>query len=290
MKDLLDPVHAAVHDGQPGGLGIQGLDGAEQVKDEEHDAHQVGDAHESGALQRQGDGRDGRRPQAVGQVQPQLPGGVVLLKLEIGVAAPLEVVRQLPGLFSQQIVGLDDPDAFHEVQHRLGEILVLLLPRHGVLEGLTLHAPGNEQHDADDRKGCQADPEVKAEQEDHQDGLGKNVAHHVRQYGHAVFLNEHHVGGKDGADFANVALGEVAHGHPPQVGAQLHPHVRKYQETRRGLEPVGDVVKEDLKQDADHQGDAVPEAVAGGDGPLVKAGEHQERQHDRRLGQQGFQE
>ena len=50
------------------------------------------------------------------------------------------------------------------------------------------------------------------------------------------------------------------------------------------------MVKEDLKQDADHQGDTVPEAVAGGDGPLVKAGEHQERQHDRRLGQQGFQE
>src|SRR5699024_12150208 len=40
VKDLLDPVHAAVHDGQPGGLGIQGLDGAEQVKDKEHDAHQ----------------------------------------------------------------------------------------------------------------------------------------------------------------------------------------------------------------------------------------------------------
>ena len=129
-----------------------------------------------------------------------------------------------------------------------------------------------------------------SQQEYHQDGLSENIAHHVRQYGHAVFLNEHHVGGKDGADLADVALGEVAHGHPPQVGAQIHPHVRKYQETRRGLEPVGDVVKEDLKQDADHQGDAVPEAVAGGDGPLVKAGEHQERQHDRRLGQQGFQE
>ena len=163
VKDRLDPVHAAVHDGQPGGLGIQGLDGAEQVKDEEHDAHQVGDAHESGALQRQGDGRDGRRPQAVGQVQPQLPGGVVLLKLEIGVAAPLEVVRQLPGLFSQQVVGLDDPNALHKVQHRLGEVLVLLLPRHGVLEGLTLHAPGNEQHDADDHQCSQADPDIEEE-------------------------------------------------------------------------------------------------------------------------------
>ena len=150
VKDLLDPVHAAVHDGQPGGLGIQGLDRAEQVKDEEHDAHQVGDAHKSGALQRQGDGRDGRRPQAVGQVQPQLPGGVVLLKLEIGVAAPLEVVRQLPGLFSQQVVGLDDPNALHKVQHRLGKVFILLLPHYGVPQGLAFHAPGNEQHDADD--------------------------------------------------------------------------------------------------------------------------------------------
>ena len=88
---------------------------------------------------------------------------MVLLKLKTGVAAPLEVIGQFPGLFSQKIVGLDDPDAFHEVQHRLGEILVLLLPRHGVLKGLPLHAPGNEQHDADDHQCSQADPDIEEE-------------------------------------------------------------------------------------------------------------------------------
>ena len=139
VKDLLDPVHAAVHDGQPGGLGIQGLDGAEQVKDKEHDAHQIGNAHEPGALQRQGNGRDSRSPQAVGKVQPQLPGGVVLLKLKTGVAAPLKVIGQFPGLFSQQIVGLDDPDAFHEVQHRLGAGNGLVIPAQPYgLDGLQL--------------------------------------------------------------------------------------------------------------------------------------------------------
>ena len=37
-KNFLDPVHAAVHHRKAGGLGIQGLDGAEQVEDEEKDA------------------------------------------------------------------------------------------------------------------------------------------------------------------------------------------------------------------------------------------------------------
>ena len=37
-KNFLDPVHAAVHHRKAGGLGIQGLDGAEQVEDEEKNA------------------------------------------------------------------------------------------------------------------------------------------------------------------------------------------------------------------------------------------------------------
>ena len=51
-------------------------------------------------------------------------------------------------------------------------------------------------------------------------------------------------------------------GIPPQVGTQLHPHVREHQEACRGLETVGDVVEEDLQQNADRHGDPVPEAVA----------------------------
>ena len=215
---------------------------------------------------------------------------MVLLKLEIGLTAPLEIVRQFPGLFPEQVVGLDDPNALHEVQHRLGEVFVLFLSRYRVPKGLPLHAPGNEQHNAEDHQSGQADPEVKAEQEDHQDSLGENIAHHVRQHGHAVFLNEHHIGGEDGADFADVPLGEVPHRHPPQVGAQLHPHIGEYQKASRRLEPVGDMVEENLKQDTYHHDNSEAEAVAGSDGPLVKAGQCKERQHNRRLGQQGFQE
>ena len=71
--------------------------------------------------------------------------------------------------------------------------------------------------------------------------------------------------------------------------AQLHPHIGEYQEASRRLEPVGDMVEENLKQDTYHHDNSEAEAVAGSDGPLVKAGQCKERQHNRRLGQQGFQ-
>ena len=171
---------------------------------------------------------------------------MVFLELDVGFAAFLKVFGQLFGFFPQQVVGFDDADTLHKVQHRPGEIFVLRLPFHGILECFSFHSSCDQQHYPDNHECCQADPDVEEQQEDNHDGFGEDIAHHIRQHGHAVFLDEHHVGGEHRADLADVPFGEIPHGHPPQMGAQLHAHIGEHHKPRRRLEPVGNVVKDDL--------------------------------------------
>ena len=74
------------------------------------------------------------------------------------------------------------------------------------------------------------------------------------------------------------------------MGAQGHAHVGEDHEACRRLEPVRNVVKEDLEQHAQDHGCPVSEAVLGGDCPLVKSCQQKEGQHDGGLGQERFQE
>ena len=171
---------------------------------------------------------------------------MVFFKADVGFTALFKVFSQLFGFLAQQVVGLDDPDALHKIQHRFGQVFVLLLPVLGIPERLLFHAPGDEQDDSDDSQRGQADPEVEEQQEDHHNGFRKNIAHHIRQHGHAVFLDEHHVGGKHRVDLADVSFGKIPHGHPPQMGAQFHAHVGEHHKPRRRLEPVGNVVEQNL--------------------------------------------
>ena len=53
-KDLLNPVHAAVHDGEPRGLAIESLNGAEQVENKQQDAYQEGGGQHRPAVQEKG--------------------------------------------------------------------------------------------------------------------------------------------------------------------------------------------------------------------------------------------
>ena len=64
--------------------------------------------------------------------------------------------------------------------------------------------------------------------------------------------------------------GEIAHGHPPQVGPQVHTYIGEHLEPRRRLEPVGDMVADDLEQDAGRHCDTVPQAVLWRDGFLIE--------------------
>ena len=53
------------------------------------------------------------------------------------------------------------------------------------------------------------------EEKYHHNDFREDVAHHIGQDRHAVFLDKYHVGGEYGTDFSDIAFREISHGHPP---------------------------------------------------------------------------
>ena len=212
-----------------------------------------------------------------------------MLKFDADPAAPDEIVCELRGTLSQQIEGLGDADALNIVQHRTGQGLALLLAGVGVGQGAPQRGPSQPPDNQHHHQGGQSQPGVKEGQPQHQDRLREGIAHHVGDIVHAVLLDEQHVGGEDGADLADVALGKIAHGQTAQMPPQLHAQVGEHHVPRRGLEPVGDVLAQALQQYTAHCARRQPQTQPRRHGPLEEGAQGQEGQRDGGLGQHGLQ-
>ena len=271
-------------------MAVECLNGAEEVKDEEQDTQQEGDGELPPAIEPERQGDHQHRAQTAHQIEGPHPGGLTLLELDADLAAPGEIFGELLGTLSQQVEGLGNTNALHIVQHCPCESLALLLSDIRVSQGAPQGSAAQLPNDPYHHQGGQSQPGIQEGQPQHKNGLGKGIAHHVGNVVHTVLLNEHHVGGQNGTDFADVALCEIAHGQAAQMPSQLHAQIGEYHIARRGLEPVGDVLAQALQQNAAHRAHRQPQAQPCRHGSLEKSAQGQEGQTDGGLGQHGLQE
>ena len=215
---------------------------------------------------------------------------MVFLKVDARLTAFTEVFRQLRRLLTQQVVGLDDADTLGKVQHRLCQVLTLGLADVRILQPLPAHPLGDGQHQQHQRTPGKAQPRMDGKQERQHNGLSEDIAHHIRQRGHAVFLNKHHVGGEYRADFSDAPLGKVAHGQLPQVRPQLHPLFCEHHEPGRRLQAVRRVLAEHLHNQTDCHSRSHGQAQAAAGTAVQKRGQHQKRHADGCFRQKGLQE
>ena len=94
-------------------------------------------------------------------------------------------------------------------------MFVLLLSENRVFHGFLLHPFCHKKDHADDSQSHQSNPWVQQEEKYHHNDFREDVAHHIGQDRHAVFLDKYHVGGEYGTDFPDIAFREISHGHPP---------------------------------------------------------------------------
>ena len=94
-------------------------------------------------------------------------------------------------------------------------MFVLLLSENRVFHGFLLHPFCHKKDHADDSQSHQSNPWVQQEEKYHHNDFREDVAHHIGQDRHAIFLDKHHIGGEHGTDFSDIAFGEIPHRHPP---------------------------------------------------------------------------
>ena len=201
----------------------------------------------------------------------------------------MKIIRQLLRLIAENIVGLNNADALDIVQHRLRQIFTLLLPFGGIGKRFLFHALRDQQYDCENGKSGQTQPPVQRKQENKHDRFGKNLAHGTGYGRHAVFLDKHHICGKNRTDFADIALCKVAHWHSTQMLAELHPFIRKQLEPCRSLKPIGDNIKNCLQRNAHNENDTDLQAECSAHGVIQKGINGDKRQPYRRFHQQCFQ-
>lgn len=110
-----------------------------------------------------------------------------------------------------------------------------------------MHEPGGKYHKADEDESKKPDAPIQAQQKQEHDGFGEDVTHHIGQSGHAVFLNEYHIGGQNGTDLSDIAFRKIAHGNFTKMLSQFHAFVRKYHEAGSRLQAIRHVLKDNLQ-------------------------------------------
>ena len=227
-KYRFQPVQAVLHDSQPGVLLKEVFKGRKNIQQKEHDAHKAGGVQLPFFAKPYSKYKGRRSSQRIDDLQRSLPGRMLPLEGQVGLAAPRKAFPQLARALAGKPKALRDPQPLRVLDHGTSQVLNGQLPCCRVSHRLAVHRIGDQNRSQHRAEGCRSQNRVKSVQKRRQYHLRKEITHHFRHDVHAVFFNKDHVCRQNGADSPQVVRRKIAHGKPSKVGGKFFALLREH--------------------------------------------------------------
>ena len=120
-------IKSSVHNGQSGCFSIESLQRAKKIKYKQQNTQHISQRKHTALFQHNRQAENCRNTNTIKDIQPHCPRGHFLFKVKRCISGTLEIAGQFFGFFSKQVIALNNTNALHKRQHRIGQPFALLL-------------------------------------------------------------------------------------------------------------------------------------------------------------------